>query len=237
MAPRKKTAKKSSNTKSESVIEDPKAEFVDNNIVSRLEEGELHISSSNTNIEVKKLGDRGNFQITKPERDPDGILKANEDIRRQAFFDQFGSVLVFNGWSRIESALRESKDEIGKFNEKIKELNLQYKIRWSNKVKVNHNIYMYFGSYIYELKDGREVYVGKYSHLAWRKMLTNEEFKAVGVIPKMPVETIKFRPVSTRDPDSEEESDYKKYDTIILPYNEYRRNIKYFKKLPTFRLG
>jgi hypothetical protein len=184
-----------------------------------------------------KTVDEGNAHtmvVKVPPKDPDGKLAEAEIIEKEAYFDQFGSQLIIDGWTALEPVLREMRTKINSFNTLCEEADINYFLRWANSTKYRNRTYIYCGSYIYEKKDGKEIYVTKYSPRNWRITLGEKNFAKVGNPPKLDIDNVRFRRVTSRDKKTEKEI---QYNSLIIPNSEFYRYRKYFGSLPAFQLG
>ncbi|MHA2054222.1 MAG: hypothetical protein ACXAC2_00210 [Candidatus Kariarchaeaceae archaeon] len=190
-----------------------------------------HIGSG---METTDEGNKHTMVIKVPPRDPDGAIAEAKAIEREAYFDQFGSQLIIEGWSALQPILSEMKKKIKEFNVKCAEEEVNFFLRWGHQSKYRSRTYLYCGSYIYEKKDGKEVYVSKYTARDWRITIGEDKFAKVGTPPKLDIDNVRFRRVTSYDKDNKKEI---QYNSLIMPNSEFYRYRRYFGTLPAYQLG
>lgn len=125
--------------------------------------------------------------------------KFNEDLENDSYFGLGGAVLIIDGWKALEPILKRDQKRVTDYNVALKEVGAGISIRCVNKVtpKDSPFVYMYNGKYLFEGNGRAKKYRGKFDARDWKTLLTEEQFKEVGVLPRMELPDLRFQRVKS----------------------------------------
>lgn len=161
---------------------------------------------------------------------PDLDQIAKEDMENDAFFPNFGSILVFDVLSTLKGLMKEHKLELVKYNKILKENKIPLRIRLTHTVTVSNRKYVYCGRYVYTTLPGnKREYKGKLDNIILRNEL-KDKYNKVGPPPDNSLEGLKYQIVQTGK---------RSTNHVIIPQNTFN-NPKFhhlFKKQTHFRIA
>ena len=174
---------------------------------------------------TKQPGAPGTAVVIKT-RSPNVEDREREDLFKDAFFPHTGSVLVFGMCPVIEKLIKEYEAELRKYNKKLANHKIPFRIRVNHTLDEKGSTYRYTGRYIYGTN---KKYMGRADNTVLRNRL-QAKWNKIGPPPRSQLDGLKFEVVTTEEG---------KTDCIIVPFGVFTnpRYSKYFSGKKFFRLG
>lgn len=76
--------------------------------------------------------------------------KLELDLTHDSFFPNTESFIVIQGWRALEPVIKEDSIKVQKYNDLLKEKNINYHIRHKHLIQIRRTVYLYTGMYIYQ---------------------------------------------------------------------------------------
>ncbi len=158
---------------------------------------------------------------------PDNKEQEEVEVERDAFFQTFGSVLVYGAKPMLEAMLEDHKKQLSTYNGKLTRNRIPIRIRLTHSTTVKGRKYIYCGRYVYT-KSGE--FCGHADNVVLRRDYIKEKWSKVGPPPKNPLEGFKYQIVVANELET---------DDIIVPYSLFvNPNFHHLLKQYThYRLG
>jgi hypothetical protein len=173
----------------------------------------------------KQAGAPGTAVVIKT-RSPYVEDREKVDLFKDAFFPHTGSVLIFNMFTVIENLIKEYEKELRKYNRKLANHKIPFRIRVRHTLTEKGTNYCYTGRYIYGTD---KKYKGRADNTVLRNRL-QEKWNKIGPPPRSELDGISFEIVKTEEGET---------DCIVVPFGVYTnpKFSKFFSGKKYFRLA